>query len=233
MMEWDADGKMRIDWHVGTVFYDKPRRSAFTVPGDFITDLKDPLHSQSEPTIKDADPMKPEEQDMIDLSQQLVELSDKVARFNGRYDAICSNAAHAVCPVFTETLAPVGEEGFVVGEKLKPAGVHLTKSGTLLVLMRTAVPEPTDHYLYAGFNIGQLEDSFPDVYDTIDGQLDGEPVAGWVGGVHDRLRNKPALINLVRDYLHQGRKQIKAGLAQQEVNAEADFNNTVPDFGIF
>jgi hypothetical protein len=174
-----------------------------------------------------------EKHDMTALAELLVEIDRKIAQHGGRFgsEVVCQKHFRGV--TYSDGLVPMDEDGFSKGETLKPYGMTVTDAGRIRFLMEVTATDML--YRYVDLSLDQLEDSFPSVASSIRSIQVG---ASWsltslVWDTQERMRNKPALIALVKDYLKNGRALISELKAGQDEEDAAGFYAKQTDYGSF
>ena len=173
-------------------------------------------------------------QDILELAEEIVSL-DKALRLD-RHHRPEKCLKFVAANTFKENKA-FGTQTVYEGEELILAGIDVSKTGDLLVVMRSATPatemDPDTFHL----TLWQAEDSFPtsarDVSDLIWNQTSHKSAALFAHAIKTRLANKPALNNMMQKYLTEGRRAVLEELHErEEVDAEKFYADT-SDYGTF
>lgn len=173
-------------------------------------------------------------QDILELAEEIVSL-DKALRLD-RYHRPEKCIKFVAVSSFKENNA-FGTHTIYEGEELILAGVDVSKTGDLLVVMRSAAPateiDPDTFHL----TLWQAEDSFPtsagDVSDLIWHHTSHKSAGVFANAIKSRLGNKPALNNMMQKYLTEGRRAVLEELHErEEVDAEKFYADT-SDYGTF
>jgi hypothetical protein len=232
-------GPIPLKWHIGYKIID--HRSAVILVG--AADQNSPIVFSANPlqnkSIKTTNAGMEERHmsevnDMIETAELLVEIDLKIAKHGGRFGSEVTCDKHFEGVTFNEHLHPMGDDAFSKGEVLRPYGLTMNAGGKITFVMEVVAEDTL--YRYVGLNLDQLEDSFPSVSEEIrhiifHATTTGLSPAQFIVGLQNRLHGKPALINLVQDYLKNGRNLITDLQGQQDDQDAAGFYEKADGYG--
>lgn len=174
-----------------------------------------------------------ETQDATDLAESVVSL-DNVCR-DTEND---SEGAHrfATVEAYSSTGKFLGMTGINEQECLTLHGVDLNENGELRVIMRSDDPDPTAPAKYHLTPV-QLEASFPDTFDYVEGltrtNTDAYSLGELARQIYGSLGGKHALVGVVRTHIKEGRRAALEGRAETEELEAQSFYDAQDGFGQF
>lgn len=174
-----------------------------------------------------------ETQDINELAQALVTV-DKEIRSTGYVPEGCVKSA--LCDAYSKDGSYLGRERIYEHERLSLGGIDVSEQGHLLVVMKSDDP---DEFAPAKFTLSvqEMEDSFPAHFDQLDHMVSLITPSNSLGNLawntRKRILGKPALTQVVRNHLKEGRRAFLEGQAEAEELAAEAFYKTTSDYGIF
>lgn len=193
---------------------------------------RETLDKEREETIS---PHMSETQDIIDLAEDLVAL-DKHLRLNADV------ARHEPCGRWVEvrTISEdgrhTGRTGLVEGERCKPIGINLGERNEVVAVFLLEGAEPPEDPKF-DMSLLQVEDCLPNAWLEI--QEAAREATEWreldelATEVVKRIGMKPALADVVRAHLKQGRRSAEEEKLERVEEAAESFYKRSDDFGMF
>lgn len=173
-----------------------------------------------------------------ELIELLGELDDYMCDHGSMPPAPYPVLQHLVLNTFDKAERYIGDEGFVEGEMLDPYGVNLRKNRVTFRFRNPSIDEESEAvWVFADMSAQQVDENVSSsLYLALTRIVTSSGLASDMGDLvydlQDRLSNKPALQDTVKNRLIQRRK-IRSGVkSEAEQQAIEDFYDR-EDFGVF